>query len=133
MPIGYLCGMVELEINVNCKNSPRKEFLKEFNSAFAKGDVSFIEANLHDDVVWNMVGDQLITGKAAMVKELELMKAAPVKKLVLQSVVTHGRDASASGEIHMASGEVYAFSDVYTFVGSLGTVLKSITSYVIKI
>lgn len=125
--------MVELEINVNCKNSPRKEFLKDFNSAFAKGDVPFIAANLDNGIVWDMVGDRIITGKAAMVQELEMMRAAPVKKLVLQSVVTHGRDASASGEMHMATGEVYAFSDVYTFVGSKGTTLKSITSYVIKL
>src|SRR3546814_823977 len=124
--------MVELEINADCGNSPRREFLKEFNSAFAKGDTAFIEANLDDEVSWHMVGDRTITGKPAFVAELELMKASPVKKLVLQTVVTHGRDASVSGEMHMATGEVYAFCDVYAFAKASGTTLKSITSYVIK-
>jgi len=125
--------MVELEINADCGNSPRREFLKEFNSAFAKGDTSFIEANLTEEVSWHMVGDRTITGKPAFVAELESMKTSPVKKLVLQTVVTHGRDASASGEMHMATGEVYAFCDVYAFAKASGTTLKSITSYVIKI
>ncbi|MEC3880083.1 nuclear transport factor 2 family protein [Parapedobacter sp. 10938] len=125
--------MVELEINADCKNSPRREFLKEFNSAFAKGDVSFIEANLDDEVSWHMVGDRTIMGKAAFITELESMKASPVQKMVLQTVVTHGRHASASGEMHLVSGEVYAYCDVYGFAKATGTTLKSITSYVIKI
>src|SRR5690606_21326307 len=104
--------MVELDIRTDCGNSPRREFLKEFNSAFAKGDVSFIASNLAEDVVWDTIGDKVITGKAAMVKELELMQDSPVSKLVLHTVVTHGREASANGEMHMATGEVYAFCDV---------------------
>lgn len=125
--------MVELDIRTDCGNSPRREFLKELNSAFANGDVPFVASNLMDDITWDMVGDKVISGKAAMVKELELMKDSPVTKLVLHTVVTHGREASASGEMHMATGEVYAFCDVYTFAKASGTLIKSITSYVIKV
>src|SRR5690606_14352598 len=126
-------AMVELQINANCKNSPRKEFLKAFNTAFAEADVSFIEANLDDGVVWTMVGNWEATGKAAVLEKVGSMAASPAKKLVLQTVITHGRDASASGEMHMASGEVYGFCDVYTFAKTTGTMLKSITSYVIEV
>ena len=125
--------MVELEINADCKNSPRKEFLKAFNTAFAEADVSFVETNLDDGVVWTMVGDWEAMGKAAVLEKVESMAASPTKKLVLQTVITHGRDASASGEMHMASGEVYGFCDVYTFAKTTGTMLKSITSYVIEV
>ena len=68
-----------------------------------------------------------------MVKELEQMKDSPVKKMVLHTVVTHGREASASGKMHMVSGDVYAFCDVYTFAETTGTNIKAITSYVIQL
>ncbi|MFC3199916.1 nuclear transport factor 2 family protein [Parapedobacter deserti] len=125
--------MVELDIRADCGNSPRREFLKDFNSAFANGDVPYITAHLTDDIVWDMVGDKKISGKTDMLKELALMQDSPVKKMVLHTVVTHGREASANGEMHMASGDVYAFCDVYTFAKTTGTAIKAITSYVIQL
>lgn len=125
--------MVELDIRIDCGNSPRKEFLKEFNSAFAKGDVPAIAKHLAEDVTWDIVGDKRIEGKVAMVGELTSMKNSQVKKMILHTVVTHGREASANGEIHMATGDVYAFCDVYAFAKTTGTQLKSISSYVIKV
>jgi len=125
--------MVELDIRIDCGNSPRKEFLKELNSAFAKGDIPAIAKHLTEDVTWDIVGNKRIEGKVAMVGELTSMKNSQVKKMILHTVVTHGREASANGEIHMATGDVYAFCDVYIFAKTTGTQLKSITSYVIKV
>lgn len=125
--------MVKLDIRADCGNSPRKEFLRDFNSAFANGDVPCIATHLTDDIVWDMIGDKKIAGKMGMVKELEKMKDSPVKKMVLHTVVTHGREASANGEMHMLSGDVYAFCDVYTFAKTTGTAIKVITSYVIQL
>jgi len=125
--------MVELNILPDCGNSPRKQFLKDLNIAFAQGNVGFFADYLHDDAVWEMVGDKVISGKAAMLAELTALKDSPVAKLVVRSIITHGPEGAVNGEMHMTSGDVYAFCDVYRFTGASGTRIKSITSYAIAL
>lgn len=50
-------------IKTDCGNAPKREFLKEFNSAFAKGDIEFLVASVSDEVVWDIVGYRQINGK----------------------------------------------------------------------
>jgi len=38
--------MTKIVSSPNCGNSPKMEFLKEFNIAFAKGNVEFITENV---------------------------------------------------------------------------------------
>ncbi len=125
--------MVKINIEADCGNSPKKEFLKDFNIAFAEGNLSFISENITDDVIWVMVGDKRIEGKDAFMNELEQMKDSKVTELTVDKIITHGKEGSANGEIVMSDGNTYAFSDVYEFKSAKGNSLKSITSFVIKV
>ena len=49
--------MTKIISSPDCGNSPKMELLKEFNIAFAKGDVKFITESVTDDIVWNIIGD----------------------------------------------------------------------------
>lgn len=47
------------------------EFLKDFNIAFAKGNLEIIADSVTDDIVWNIIGDRKIEGKENFMQELE--------------------------------------------------------------
>jgi len=125
--------MTKIVSSPNCGNSPKMEFLKEFNIAFAKGDVAFITESVTDDIVWNIIGDKKIEGKEKIIVELEKMKSEKVSELVLEQILSHGKEGAVNGVFKMQDGKKYAFSDFYVFQGAKGTKIKSMTSYVIGI
>jgi len=122
--------MTKINIPIDCNNSPKKKFIKEFNIAFAKGDADFIIAHVSEDIIWHIHGDKKIEGKEKFIKEIHQMKNEIADQLILKSIITHGKHASASGEIKM-KGQSYMFCDVYDFKSATGTIIKSMESYVI--
>ena len=123
--------MSKINILVNCNNSPRKEFLKELNIAFAKGNADFIVGHASNDIVWTIYGDKKIEGKEAFREEVHAMKQYTADEMTLLSIITHGMEAAANGEMRMGD-KTYAFCDVYRFTKTTGLELKSMDSYVIK-
>lgn len=125
--------MTKITTTIHCGNSPKMAFIKQFNSAFAQGDVEFLAENVTDEIVWNILGDKKITGKENFLKALEQMKAEKASELILEQILSHGKEGAANGIMKMENGNDYAFSDFYIFNNAKGTQVKSITSYVIKI
>lgn len=125
--------MTKIISSPNCGNSPKMEFLKEFNIAFAKRDVAFITDSVTDDINWNIIGDKKIEGKEMFTVELEKMKSEKVSELVLEQILSHGKEGAVNGIMKMQDGKNYAFSDFYVFQGAKGTKIKSMTSYVIGV
>ncbi|MBU3820842.1 nuclear transport factor 2 family protein [Flavobacteriaceae bacterium XHP0103] len=125
--------MTKITISTNCGNAPKREFLKNINVAFVKGDHDFLIKSVSDNIVWNIVGDKKIEGKERFREELNQMKAEKITELILDRVLTHGKEGAASGVTKMQNGKHYAFSDFYEFTGAKGTKVESITSFVIEI
>lgn len=125
--------MTKIVSTPNCGNSPKMEFLKKFNIAFAKGDLKFIIESVTDEIVWNIIGDQKIEGKEKFYQELEKMKSVKAKELIIDQILSHGKEGATNGIIKMQNGKKYAFSDFYKFKGAKGATINSITSYVIEI
>ena len=125
--------MTKIVSSPNCGNSPKMEFIKNFNIAFAKAEVQFISENVTDEIVWNIIGDKRIEGKENFTEELELMKSEKATELTIDQVLSHGKEGAANGTMKMKNGKKYAFSDFYVFKNTKSTDLKSITSYVIEI
>lgn len=117
----------------NCGNSPKKEFIKDFNIAFAKGDLEFIVQSVTDQIVWNIIGDKKIEGKTKLAEELGLMNSEKTTELIIHQIVSHGKEGAVNGIKKTKKGKEYAFSDFYIFNGAKGGKLKSITSYFIEI
>lgn len=125
--------MTKITLTSDCGNSPKKEFIQKINIAFAKGDLNFLLERVTDDIIWNIIGDKKITGKEKVREELENMKTQKASELILDRILTHGKEGAASGIIKMQNAKKYAFSDFYEFSGAKATKLKSITSFVIEI
>lgn len=123
--------MAKITVKADCGNSPRKEFLKQFHTAMAEGDWSFVADNLSDSIRWEWVGNQVLDSKAV---EEQLVKSPlwQVKELVVDAIITHGNEASANGRVVTAAGKTFAFCNVYKFKGFKGTILHAIQTYLIK-
>lgn len=113
----------------DCENSPRKQFLVEFNRAFAECDMNFVLDHVSNDIVWTMVGDKEVNGKSEMQSEIKPMMGGKASTMILHSVIIHGREAAANGEFHYPGGEMIAFCDVYQFTKNTEITVKRITSY----
>jgi hypothetical protein len=125
--------MTKITSSPDCGNSPKREFLKEINIAFVKGYSDFLTKSVTDQIIWNIIGDRKIEGKEKFTEELEKMKAEKASELILDRILTHGKEGAVSGTMKMQNGKEYAFSDFYEFSGAKGAKVKSITSYVIRI
>lgn len=125
--------MTKITVQPDCGNSPKKEFLKNFNVAFGKGKAQFIIDCVTDDIVWNMVGDKTIIGKEDFAKAINKMKDKEASELFIEKIITHGKEGATNGIITMKNRKKYAFCDVYEFKSSSSKMLKTLTSYVIEI
>lgn len=125
--------MTKITASPNCGNSPKMEFIKQFNIAFAEGNVAFLTNNVTDNIVWNIIGDKKIEGKKAFTEELEKMKAIRASELILDQILSHGKEGAANGWMKMENGNEYAFSDFYIFQHAKGEKIKVITSYCLEI
>lgn len=125
--------MTKIISSPNCGNSPKMKFIKEFNIAFAKGNLEFLMKNVTDDIVWNIIGNKKIEGKEKFTEELKKMISEKVIELIIDQTLSHGKEGASNGVMKMKNGKKYAFSDFYVFKNTKSTDLKLITSYVIEI
>ena len=123
---------MQLSVNPDCGNAPKKAFLRDFNVAFAQADIPILLAAVTDDFRWEMVGDKVISGKEAFATALEEMKQYTASELTIDTIITHGREAAVSGTMTMEDGKRFSFADIYTFRGAKGDRIAALTSYVVE-
>lgn len=117
----------------DCGNAPKKALLKEFNIAFARGDVDFMLEHAAPNIVWEMVGDRTLRGKDEFAEALDQLKKNKATELHIHNIITHGNVASANGLLKFGE-KSYAFSAVYRFNSfAKSAKIKEITSYVIDV
>lgn len=126
--------MVNINVQVDCGNSPKAAALRDFNIAFAKCDRDFILESIADDIDWEMMGQMTISGRAQVEKELVGMLDGSMTELVIENVITHGDVGSVNGTFKLTDGKTYGFCDVYTFTShAKDAKIKSLKSYVVDI
>ncbi len=125
--------MVKVTVDVDCCNSPKKLFLKQFNTAFAEGDVEFLRASVADDIIWRVVGANVISGKAEFASALTKIDFSANARVTIKRIITHGNEAAVNGDILMTNGKTYAFCDFYEFDSAKGTSIKVVESYNIEV
>jgi hypothetical protein len=124
--------MAKIQIQPDCGNAPRKLFLKELYIAIAEGKVKQVQEVVPENISWEVVGQKQITGITQYLKELKGHALWKVKELVVDTIITHGPDASVSGQIITANKSSYKFCDVYRFKGAGGATIQSITTFLIE-
>lgn len=106
--------------------------MKDFNVALAKGDISFLVENVQDKMSWEVAGNLTAQGKNEYLKATVKHQFWQVKELTVETIITHGPDASVSGQITTVSDTKFSFCDVYRFKGAGGLTIKSIKSFIIQ-
>ncbi len=125
--------MTKITVNTSCKNSPKKEMLRDFNIAFAEGNFEFIIDQVSDEVYWCLYGEKEVRGKDNFDAEIKAMSQYPKpKEMIIDSIITHGKEAAANGKIVMQD-KTYAFCDVYKFKSASSKMITEIHSYVIQV
>src|SRR5690606_7020855 len=105
--------MANITVSVDCGNSPKKEFLKDYSIAIANGDIDFVTNNISDSIYWEIIGDNTITSKEKFIKAIQEYKLWKVKDLVIDAIITHGTDASVNGRVITTDNLHFAFCNVY--------------------
>jgi hypothetical protein len=125
--------MPKISITPDCGNSPRKGFIKDFHVAIANGDVETLSTMLPDELLWNWVGKETVEGKPAFLAAVRKSALWKVRELILDTLITHGAEASASGTAKPSKGAAVAFSCLYKFSGAGGFRIVEIKSFFIAI
>ncbi len=126
--------MVKVNVQIDCGNAPKKEFIRDFEIALARRDSEAALERLDDAIHWELVGDRTIEGKAAAEKLLETMAEQEVEELTLENVLTHGKVGAANGTIRFSNGDVLGFCDVVTFTSSAKHArIKKLSSYIVAL
>ena len=123
---------MKINIHPDCGNSPKREFIKDFNLAFFQGNTEFILNHVSDDITWEIFGDKTIQGKADFSKEIQAMAGYPADELSVHHIITHGKEAACNGEFVMGEKR-YAFSDFYVFASAGSKTIKKLYSYIVEI
>ena len=114
----------------------KERFIREFNHAFSIRDTEFLAAKVTEDVVWNMVGDQTIQGKSAVLSKIREMGKDMELEIEVQRIISHGIDVAVEGTMafNQNKGErrKFAFCDTYKFSGFKNPKIKYINSYIIE-
>jgi uncharacterized protein (TIGR02246 family) len=115
-----------------------RDFFEQVNQAFLDGDAAFIAENVTEDVVWTMVGEDVVRGKAAFVEIMEKMDVDSHQDatLTIDSVIANGPQAAVTGKMsgRMENGEMktYQYCDVYLLDEQQNGKIKELTSFVIE-
>ena len=124
--------MAKIFVQPDCGNAPKKLFLKDLYSSLAESDVSWLEDNLLDNVVWHIAGVGEISGKEGYMAEIKTSIFKKVRELHIDTMITHGPEVSVSGKILAPGGREIAFCDIYTFASAGSYKIKKVTSFVIE-
>ena len=124
---------MEINIPKDCGNAPRKNFLKDFHIALAKGDLSFLETHVAESILCEITGSTTIETKESYLQEVEHFAHWKVQNLTIEAIIKHGNDAAVQGKFTASDKTEFAFCDLYKFKGFKGFAIKSIKSFLIKV
>ncbi|HWR65902.1 MAG TPA: nuclear transport factor 2 family protein [Bellilinea sp.] len=125
--------MTNIIIGKDCGNSPKNVLLEHLTAAFAKNDTALLLSRVTEDIVWDIVGSETVSGKTAFAAALEKLNSAEAIELTIEHVSSHGRAGAVDGVRKMADGNTFAYCHIYVFSSVKYTHIKEITSFVIRI
>ena len=130
--------MLNIRVDEDCGNAPKKLLLRDFEIAFAQNDVAHLREQVAADIHWNRVGDKVLEGAEAMAAEmaagLAQSQSPKATELTLTNIITHGKTGAVDGMLTLEDGSSYAFCHVYSFSSNAKNAkIKAITAYVIAL
>ena len=128
--------MVKIAISADCGNSPKNLFLRDFNAAMVKEDLSFVSKSIAKDIIWHLYepsGQKEIQRRDGVLKEYANNLVIVPKEFFIDTVISHSNKGAVNGTIKSKDGKSYVFGDVYKFSShAKGDKIKEMTSYIIE-
>lgn len=124
---------VKIVSKVSCKNSPKRELLRDLNIAAVNQQWREINEWLEEDVVWKIIGVEELRGIEAVEEKLQDISSNVIQELHIDHVITHGNTGAVNGKLVLKNEKLMDFCHIYLFKGHSKTAkIKEITSYVIE-
>lgn len=89
--------MAKITISPDCGNAPRKLFLKTFHETIANGQPDDLRNSVSTSAEFSIAGEEKVVGNENIVKRIQHSPLWKVKELKVETIITHGPDASVSG------------------------------------
>lgn len=120
---------MKIELPSDCGNAPRITIVSDFVVAWASGDIAAMSPWLADGVSWSMIGAGSHHGPDAA---REVVPTITPDRIVIASVITHGRLASCDGFFEDATTRV-DFNHAFRFSNTTKTGrVAEVRSYLIE-
>ncbi len=123
---------MHITVPTDCDNAPKRRLIKDINLAYAHADLENLLSYFHQDIDWEMVGDQKIVGKDAVSAFLGTVSFNKADSIEIETIISHGKFASAMGKIRYGTN-IIAFNDTYEFTSAGSGILKKIYSFAIPL
>ena len=124
---------MKINIKQDLTNSPKKELIKKLTLLFASYQVDQLKPYFAENIEWSLIGDEPIVGKENFANALKEMSGNKAIEIIIHNIIAQEKEAAIHGEMKMADGQRFGFSDFYQFTNKQGPMVESITSYVIKL
>lgn len=124
--------MPKITRSPDCGHSPKNQLLEEFAIARVTNDTSVLDRLLSSEATWTIVGQPLIVGKEAVMQEIKKMRSGRVTDVTIQHVTQHGKIGAVNGQVSIRGGSKIDFCDMCEFASAKGTLISTITSYIIE-
>lgn len=120
--------------DIDCGYSPRMKQMREVCIAFAQNNSDLATSLLSDNVIWELVGIKVLSGKEAVARQLsETPKDDQIKSLALKRVTCHGKVGAIDGMFETNGNQSFAFCNIYEFAShSKDAKISQISSYIIQ-
>jgi hypothetical protein len=120
--------MTKIVRSKDCGNSPKNQLVENLAVALATGDRRTAASLVTDDVQWNIVGGEVLSGRETVLRALLDVNGKAIVQLTVLHVVTHGKAGAVNGTVQFRDTE-QGFCDVFEFSNAKATNVSQITSY----
>lgn len=116
-----------------------EQFLRDFNAAWLKEDISDVLDGVTEDIRFRMAGEKGVEGKADFSRMLKEMSGSGQGfDLDIDRVIINGDQAALTGTIVCRSADstevtTYAFCDVYVLQGGQTPKVRDLTAYIMTV
>lgn len=121
---------MKLNLPNDCDNSPKRKIIQELFLALIKCDWDTINNHLVDEVIWEIVGGQLMPGKEEIHKFLQRNSIGQIEEVTIDYILTHGKFGAVGGKIVLTT-DIIHFADFFDFSSTSSKKISKIKTFVI--
>ncbi|MGB3633319.1 MAG: nuclear transport factor 2 family protein [Rubrobacteraceae bacterium] len=124
--------MVDVVVEEDCGNAPKKVLIKDWLVSLATGEIDAVTSQLTEDAQWDVAGSRAAEGMKGVSTIVAELGTLPVATLVIGNILSHGKRVAADGSLRLRDGREVRFAYFFTFSGHGRTAkISEISTYAI--